>query len=557
MMADLIVHRGDNNYCLHTVDETTYVYNIGSGKVVGQNLKEINDAKALNDTTLAIRGDYVEWVFGLNKIFLDKGLVRDNSSLFFWTDLSNKRNELFDTYETLANVSVIKQQLKDVDIKSILLIGTDTAFEETMRSCFTGAKITIKSRAKPRVYFRRRVLADIKYLGKIIEVIIINKIVRPRLKKKTGESKKCLFSFYPQTFTEQFEDIRYGEYVSEQDQYVVTLVADGMHQQISAAKYFREIKKLPKNRFVVIDSYLGFKDVLTGLKWWFKLCINLGGEWNRRYYFRDLDITRHIRQELIWSISRVMRLIVISGALKKLLPFIDAKELVYIVFEYPFGRMISQVCKSVRPDIVRIGFNHGDYSWRFINYFLAKGEASNSMISPHHCPIPDKVLAEDDLCKEIYEFNGYQCVEKMSQVYRLKYLDHIKPTKDKGCVLIAAGLHDGKALLSVLMPEIKLRLETIYFFKPHPRGDNSYIKELPDQKNLKVVTESIDNVLAKAGEVYVTYSGIGVEALRLGIPVQLISIPGKINWSKLLDDNYIDRGLESAVNSTPTIKYIG
>ena len=37
------------------------------------------------------------------------------------------------------------------------------------------------------------------------------------------------------------------------------------------------------------------------------------------------------------------------------------------------------------------------------------------------------------------------------------------------------------------------------------------------------------------GRVYVTYSGVGVEAYRLGIPVTIVDIPGNIGWSKLLD----------------------
>jgi len=36
--------------------------------------------------------------------------------------------------------------------------------------------------------------------------------------------------------------------------------------------------------------------------------------------------------------------------------------------------------------------------------------------------------------------------------------------------------------------------------------------------------------LGFVGMVYVPYSGVGVEALRLGIPTTLVHMPGRISW---------------------------
>jgi predicted glycosyltransferase len=52
---------------------------------------------------------------------------------------------------------------------------------------------------------------------------------------------------------------------------------------------------------------------------------------------------------------------------------------------------------------------------------------------------------------------------------------------------------------------------------------------------LQVVDDPIQELLEYVGRVYVTYSGVGVEAARLGIPTTLVHIPGRISWSKLLD----------------------
>ena len=162
-----------------------------------------------------------------------------------------------------------------------------------------------------------------------------------------------------------------------------------------------------------------------------------------------------IKQELIHSMSRIARLVLISGAFKKAIKTSNMRELVYVNFEFSFGRMISAVVANVDQKICRTGFNHGDYSWRFINYFLADGEARVKPPYIEHCPIPDRVLAEDELCADIYRHNGYQNVEMLKKVYRLSYLDGIEPTCQEEYALIATGLHDGDLLVKSLLPLVK------------------------------------------------------------------------------------------------------
>ena len=169
------------------------------------------------------------------------------------------------------------------------------------------------------------------------------------------------------------------------------------------------------------------------------------------------------------------------------------RELVYINFEFSFGRMISAVVANLDQNIYRTGFNHGDYSWRFINYFLAVGEASRTPPYTKHCPIPDHVLAEDELCAEIYKHNGYQNVEVLKKVYRLSYLDGIEPTCQEEYALIATGLHDGDLLVKTLLPLIKKQNAITFYLKPHPRSDKRYLDAIPDISNLVIVEKPIEN----------------------------------------------------------------
>ena len=82
-MAKLIVYRGDDDYHVKQSNRPTYLYRIGSGKVVGSEVVDINDRKLLNDISLSIRDNYTEWVYSLNSIYQEIGIVKDGLSLFF------------------------------------------------------------------------------------------------------------------------------------------------------------------------------------------------------------------------------------------------------------------------------------------------------------------------------------------------------------------------------------------------------------------------------------------------------------------------------------------
>ena len=534
-MAKLVVYRGDEDLTLPATPGHNYIYKIGAGKINGTGFTSINDSTALNEIAISIRDEYTNWIYSLNQRFVSRKMIRDGLSLFFLTDLSNKRNELFDTYESISNLILIRKRLANEVVDTIDLIGMDIAFRQSICSVFPRATINTVKRKYQRIQLARRFVADTKYLSEIALVVIINMLLLKRTSTNTRTPTKHYFAFFPQTFDERNRDLRYGDLVSEDDKYLVTLVADGMHQQVDPLSYWRYVSRLPPDNFVLIDAWLRMSDIGVGLFWLVKSYWFLVSERKQRYNFNGIEISRFIRQELVWSSSRIARLVLLIGPLRRVINSLNIKELVYLNFEYAFGRMISFVLGKYFPEVVRTGFNHGDYSWRFLNYFLAKGEARQGPPYIDHCPIPDKVLAEDELCADIYEYNGYQCVEIMKEVNRLKYLEKIIPTRLEKYALIAGGLHDGSALLACLREQIVSQPETEFLFKPHPRSRNSHIEQTADIPNLKIVNSPIEDLLKFVGRIYVTYSGVGVEGWRLGIPVTLVDMPGRISWSKLLD----------------------
>jgi hypothetical protein len=534
-MATLVISQGSEDVNLEPSNEETYFYRIGAGRVVGRRCQEINDSGLLNQIALDIRDEYTAWIYKLNQEFVSAGLVWEGTSLFFLSDISNKRHELFDTYNILVGIRLIKQKLATVNIDTILLCGMDNSFRSTMSLVFPDARIVRKSSRPTRTKLTRRIFADVKFFLEILLVIGINHVV-PRLGKAcVSENRRYFFSFYPQTFDKDNVDSRYRRCVESEDGYLVSIVADGMHQQVSPVQYWKNVKRLPSNKFAIIDEGIRIRDLFQAGVLWIRLYLFVSKRRGAKDRIFDIDISSYIQEELIRSISRITRLTIFSNALQRVVSKLSIRELVYIVFEYSLGRAMSNVLGNKFPQVKRTGFNHGEHSWRFLNYFLAKGEAAVNPPYLLHCPIPERVLAEDELGARIYRYNGYQNVEVMQKVHRLDHLKGIEITKESDVVLIVAGLHDGEDLAKVMIPTILENPQRQYLFRPHPRARNNYIDQFRKVRNVNISEEPIQDVLCKVGHVFVTYSGLGLEAYQLGLSVTLVHIPGRINWSKCLD----------------------
>jgi capsule polysaccharide export protein KpsC/LpsZ len=123
----------------------------------------------------------------------------------------------------------------------------------------------------------------------------------------------------------------------------------------------------------------------------------------------------------------------------------------------------------------------------------------------------------------------------MDKIYRLDYLENILPRKDAKLALIAPGLHDGEEMLETMSGIIFSNKETRFFLKPHPLANNTYANKYQKSPNLVITGDSIQDLLSQVSVVYVTYSSVGLEALKMEIAVRVVEIPGVINQSPLGD----------------------
>ena len=92
-------------------------------------------------------------------------------------------------------------------------------------------------------------MADTKYFIEAMLVVVINWCLPNKDFKSISESQKYYFSYYPQTFNSNLTDIRYGAHAGEEDNYLVTIVADGMQQQVSPIAYLKYARRLPSRSY--------------------------------------------------------------------------------------------------------------------------------------------------------------------------------------------------------------------------------------------------------------------------------------------------------------------
>ena len=119
---ELIINLGDKDYDTSPTSGTTYLYSLGGGVVRGRPVVQINDPRRLHEIAIEIRDEYTGWIYSLNKIYLQRGLVEGGLSLFLISDCSCKRTELFDTYRVLCNLVLIKELLSRFPCDEITVV---------------------------------------------------------------------------------------------------------------------------------------------------------------------------------------------------------------------------------------------------------------------------------------------------------------------------------------------------------------------------------------------------------------------------------------------------
>jgi len=524
-------------------------YNLSTGTLHNDNSVCIDNIENFNDLALQLKEKYCDFIYSINKNFNKLKLHYESKlSLYFISDVSGKRTERFDTYSMVIHIFYLREYIKKYQIDKIYIDGCNKKQIQAISSLGNNLDTTIINYKNVEYSWFRWVVSQSRFFLNTIFCIFLARLL---IKKKPNPQnvKRLFLTRYPLHLDENLREEKYGDMLKKGDFNLVNMVTDGIHQHLPVNKYFNCIHKISKksHSYVLIDSYLSILECLRNFMLSFLLIFKARKLRQQNYMFDDINISEYIHEELMFSFLRIPRFFLYKNAIKKILNNYKIHEFIYYLHEYSFGRFFTYVLAEYFPEIKKTGFQHGPASRRKLLYSLAVGEADNGIRNYSlRLPIPDSILAEDEISVNIYKEAGYKNVVKMKKIFRLEYLNNIKRNNvDNSKVLIACGLHDGLFLLKSMYNEIIANQNMQFLLKLHPKANSGEIISWltnADIKNCEIVNQKIDKILCYVGEVVASYSSVGLEAKYLGIPVRLISIRGRINESPLLDirenDNY-------------------
>ena len=535
-MSLLIIYNGNENL---EDQESEYSYSLSLGEV--KNSKVLSTTEKLNDIALKLRDEYSDYIYTINDLYLENNLIYDSKlSLYFISDLSNKRSEIFDTYATLCHMVLLRDHIKENNISKIKFINCESRFVESFKSTLDIAIEEVNSVAFLNVshYF----LSQVKFFFQYFFVLLYIKLIHNNDTPKKVDS--LFLSRYPLHFDKDFKEEKYGALVRKNDWLLLSILTDGMHQGIGLLSVLKAIKDLSKiskvKNVILLDKEVKFSDLIRHYLYSLWLFVPFQRLNKHKYIFKGIDISNYIIDELNQSSLRIPRLTLYKNAVRAVFAKTKVNKFYYYLHEYSYGRFFTYILSQYYPTVKRIGFQHGPASMRKMLYFLSRNEVGyHSTDYKYYLPMPSMVLAEDEQSVSVYKAANYKYVHVMEKIYRLTYLNDIKRNNvEKNSILVACGLHDGDYVFNFLKDEMTGRQDKKYYFKLHPRSNKEGV-------SLSIVNSGLTNVNLSDGhikkyldvvnEVIFTYSSAGMEAHKLGIKVRMISLPGKINQSPLLD----------------------
>ena len=518
-----------------------YYYQIGVLSNYPSDKICVNDQSRLNNIAYKEKNDYSDWIYSINKIFLKNKLtINDDLSLFFLTDLSNKRSEIFDTYNNICNILLLKEIIKEKGINKILINGASVTFINSIKS-FLKIEIKILNKKYNLKAFKNSLLINIlKHFRLIFKYLIyrIFLVVFIKNKNKKYTCKTIFFTKYPLHFLEDTNlEEKYTYLVKKDDKYITNLHSDGLHQSLSIFSSLAcriKIHQENSDKHIIVDDHVTFKDLLFSILDILRLYLPFKNIRDKKYFYKNIDISLSIKNEFNFSLQRVLGLLICYRAIDKILKSVTAEKYIYYAHEFAFGRMITYSLHR-RKKLNTFGMQHGVPSRRKLCFNLSSNEIPDESLNYlKKVPLPRRIIVEDEESKILYQDFGYKKFIVMDEIPRLYYLKNFKISPKRKKNLVVPGLHDFEIIYKDISKVVKDNPHENFYIKPHPRSNINF-NRFKFPKNVKITNKHISDLLAEAKLVYVTYSSVGFEAKSLNIPVIEIQCPGFINESGLND----------------------
>ena len=547
----LIITNLKKDISAEVIDATKYVlYNFSQGTINRSELSCLNDAKKLHAIALEEKKPYLDFIYSQNQIFLDNDLVFNNNlSLYFLSIFSNKRSEFFSTYTDYLHQRILKGILDKNTFEKIYAIGFS---KEELKQLCVNLNIKIKhfefGKIPPKQPITNRRL-HLFYLYSFLYLVVIKLMFR----KTNRQVNQFFYAQYPKHFTPDFIHKKYGELVSSNDSFLLSIISDGFHQSLKPRAFFSAVtrlRKTPSERYILLDRYLKWKDFFGAFSSFFRYKKKFKSLIKKPYVVNGIDLSFQIQKELKLSLHQIPRLLMYLNAYKTVFETHNPKQVVYYLHEYVSGRFISYVLNTYFPDINSTGFQHGPIAKRKLLYALSPSESDGNNYL-FNVPLPKINICEDEASKKIYTSYGYKNLLISPKINRLNYLEYIKRDHvEENTCLLAGGLHDSDQIVQYAL-QANIFQNIKVWVKLHPMVNTvKYEKWISaiNNPNLELANEDLTYYLNRVKEVIFTYSSVGEEAVKLGVPTTLLVFDYSVNESPLLDYNLS--------NSLLTIKYI-
>jgi len=518
------------------IEDYEYTYCLDIGKVYSKNSISLNDEGFLNKIAKDHAQVYSDFIFSLNAIFKKNNLKSGKDlSLYFLSDISNKRTEIFDSYNIYCNVTLLNKLIKKYKIKNITIDKCSNSFIDAIKSSNLNTNFKITNIVHTKNRYLWPILKNFIFFSKFLFIRVFENIFFSTQLLPTGK-KNFFLTRYPKHLDNKFKEDKFGDCIKKNDYLLVNILTDGIHQNINFINYFKFSKHIRNyKKAVILDSFTKIADIFSCFLKSIKIKSNFRCLFKERYILDEINLTSALKEEISLSVIRIPRLLLLISTTRSFSNFERIKEFNYYLHEYVYGRAFTYVFKNFFSNVALNAYQHGPASHTKMLYKSGRDELKHNADGLNNFFIPDKVNCEENYSKNVYESSGYINVVVMDRVYRLSYLRSIKIKSRRDAYLIAPGLHDGEDMMNYLEESIRENPKRRFVLKPHPRSNNSYIKLFLKYANIDISSGSIYQILGCAKKVYCTYSSVAIEASILGIDTEVISLPGRVNESPLID----------------------
>ncbi len=545
MHKPLLIIYGNKEIDISAYGET-YVYKLSSVKIKSKyKFSVLNDPSKLDEIGDIEKKYYIKWIYSIGKNQIYRKMNKlINFNLFLFGDLASMRNEIYQTYNGLCNIIFLKEIKKKYKPSSIKLLNLPQEYEELINknllkdeNLLNNIYLIFKSTSK-KIFLTSKVFINIFLF--IIKNIIFSLILIfiPNKNFKSNNKNLNLFlTRFPLHFKNSFTEEKYNFMFNEdsnKDVYLMDVISDGIHQNLSYSEYFKSILKLLKfkSKFILLDKYINIFDYFSTLVKIPLIFITYIFLISKNYKYGEIDLSYSIHIEQIYSMSKNIRLLFLSPKIKRISKSKFSKSIIYTIFEYPYGRVVSYFFNNSEATKT-IGMQHGPSSTRKLFHYSVINRENNIYF-------PKKIICEDNHSLNIYKESNYKNINIMKKIPRLHYLSNFKGSVDQNYNLICGGLHDSNSIIIELEEYLKASNDK-FIFKPHPRAslNNETKNIIKSLVNLEFSNKNLMEILKKCNNVFCTYSSIGYESILLDIDVKIIDLPGALNLSQLADYDFI------------------